>query len=342
MPHPAPLIVSSGSFSAPLPSCSPEEQQTDGFPLLQADRAAERNFPKLRSFLLMRGGKLVFERYYGGATAETLHDLRSATKSFTAALVGIAHERRGEPDLDGSVFGHLERVWPKDAHPLAEEITLRQLLTMTSGCYWKTGRSLGEALLRPFHRSRSWISFALRLPVMPEQRGVFTYRSTDSHLLSAILTEWTGEDAFTFARRELFEPLGIRSAAWSPVREGVSAGHIGLALTARDLARFGLCCLGGGLYEERRVLPAEWTKQMLTPQTEGYEGFGDYGFQWWAGELDGVPYACAHGHGGQQIYVLPTLDAVAVFTSDSRVSRYKNPRQLMRKFVLPALGAAKS
>ncbi|GGN99611.1 serine hydrolase domain-containing protein [Saccharibacillus kuerlensis] len=337
MPRSVPLIVSSGSFTPTLPTSSPLETGTDEFPLLQADRAVPQSHPKLRSFLLLRGGNLIFERYYGDAVPETLHDLRSATKSFTAALFGIAYERQGSPYLDGSIFEHLESIWPKDAHPLAKEITLRQLLTMTSGSYWKTGRSLGEALLRPFHRSRSWVSFALRLPVMPEQRGTFTYRSTDSHLLSAILTSWTGEDAFTFAQRELFGPLGIRSAAWSPVREGASAGHIGLALTARDLARFGQCCLEGGMYEGSRILPSDWTRQMLSTQTAGYEGFGDYGFQWWTGELDGVPYACAHGHGGQQIYVLPSLDAVAVFTSESRVSRYKNPRQLMRKFVLPAL-----
>ncbi|MDO3412615.1 serine hydrolase [Saccharibacillus sp. CPCC 101409] len=338
MPHSTPLIVSSGTFAPPMPEARPEETGTDEFTLLQGGKAAEQSHPKLRSFLLLRGGRLIFERYYGGAAPETLHDLRSATKSFTAALLGIAHERAGRPDLDASIFAHLQAVWPKDAHPLAREITLRQLLTMTSGSYWKTGRSLGESLLRPFHRSRSWVSFALCLPVVPEDRGTFTYRSTDSHLLSAVLTQWTGEDAFSFAQRELFAPLGIRSAAWSPAREGVSAGHIGLALTSRDLARFGQCCLEGGTFEGRRVLPADWTRQMLSPQTAGYEGFGDYGFQWWAGELAGAPYACAHGHGGQQIYVLPTLDAVAVFTSDSRVSRYKNPRQLMRRFVLPALG----
>ena len=70
--------------------------------------------------------------------------------------------------------------------------------------------------------------------------GLFQYRSTDSHLLSVAISEATGMDAYAYARQYLFEPLGIRHAAWSPSPEGHSMGHVGLYLTSRDMAKFGL------------------------------------------------------------------------------------------------------
>lgn len=149
-------------------------------------------------------------------------------------------------------------------------------------------------------------------------------------------------DAYAYARKYLFEPLDIRHAAWSPSPEGHSMGHIGLYLTSRDMAKFGQCCLDGGQWQGKPVIPETWLKQALTPQVKGYPAFGDYGFQWWTGIQNGSVYALAHGHGGQQIYLFPQLDAVVVFTADSKVSRWKNPRVLLERHILDTLKSAAS
>jgi CubicO group peptidase (beta-lactamase class C family) len=188
-------------FTAPVASLSVlntgtcEEEGVHAALLDQADREIKAKFPKMRSFLLLRHGKLIWERYYNGHEASSLSDLRSATKSFTSTLIGIAMARGDIPGPDTAVHKLLPKYLPRRTNPLLEQITIRHLLTMTSGLYWQTVKKLGEAFIRRFHRSKSWPSFALRLPVQEDQLGVFQYRSVDSHLLSVLLTQCCGTDA---------------------------------------------------------------------------------------------------------------------------------------------------
>jgi CubicO group peptidase (beta-lactamase class C family) len=320
-----------------IEAASPEKSDTDYTLLEQAHQTILRDYPKMNSMLLVRRGKLVFERYYGNYHAGSLNDLRSATKSFMSLLAGIAISRGDMPDIHTSVAEALRTHIPFLHSPHLKEITLRQLLTMTSGFSWITGKKLGEPLIRKFHRSRLWGSFALSLPIIPGNIGSFQYRSTDSHLISMILTESCGVDAFNYARQHLFAPLGITHAAWSASPEGHSMGHIGLFLTARDMAKTGICLLNGGNLADKDIIPQTWLLDALAPHSSGYPAFGDYGYQFWSGTMSGQPYRLAHGHGGQQILLLPGLDAAVIFTAESKVNQWKNPRRLVEQYLIPAM-----
>ncbi|MNI91787.1 hypothetical protein D3C73_1494980 [compost metagenome] len=103
-------------------------------------------------------------------------------------------------------------------------------------------------------------------------------------------------------------------------------GHIGLCLTSRDLAKVGICLLGSGVYGGKQIIPAAWLAEAFKVQAAGYPAYGDYGYQFWNGIICGEPYGLAHGHGGQQIWLLPGLDAAVIFTAESAVNRWKNPR----------------
>ncbi|RUT31622.1 class C beta-lactamase-related serine hydrolase [Paenibacillus zeisoli] len=332
-----PILVSSTASIPSYPSALPDELGTDPALLDAADQAIQRKYPRMHSFLIIRGGKLIYEKYYNGHHISSLHDLRSATKSFMSILIGIAMERGEMLGLDSSVWEQVSKYAPPRPDPLWSTITLRHLLTMTSGLYWETGSKLGERFIHRFHKSRSLARFILRLPVQEERLGVFQYRSTDSHMLSILLTEMTGFSAFSYAQTHLFGPLGIHHAGWSASAEGHTMGHIGLSLTSRDMGKFGQMCLNGGLWEGNRIVSEEWLKQSFTPQSDPYFGYGRYGYQWWSGAEDGVQFTYAHGHGGQQIILIPSLDAVVVFTADSTVSRWRNPRQLLKNYIIPAI-----
>ncbi|WP_234032994.1 serine hydrolase domain-containing protein [Paenibacillus faecalis] len=232
----------------------------------------------------------------------------------------------------------LKHYVTKRSHPLLHQITFRHLLTMTAGFAWQTGKKLGEPLIHQFHRNRKWASFALSLPIKEKDLGTtFQYRSTDSHLLSVALSEATGMNAYAYADKHLFSRLGVTHHAWTPSPEGHSMGHVGLYLTSRDMAKFGLCCLNAGKWQKQQIIPKEWLQEALTPQADGYPAFGDYGFQWWTGKIDGQVFSLAHGHGGQQIYLFPDSDAVIIFTQESKVSRWRNPRMLIEQFILKSL-----
>lgn len=331
-------ILTSPIVEVPFfPEGEPEEQACNSAFLERAHQTIIRRYPRMHSFLMIRGGKLIAEKYYGNHHAGALNDLRSATKSFTSILFGMAVHRGDLPPIDTPVLPYLEEYVSRRSHPLLDRLTFRHLLTMTSGFAWQTGKKLGEPLIHRFHRNQKWASFALSLPVIEEEIGNFQYRSTDSHLLSVALSKATEMDAFSYAKHYLFSALEITHSAWTPSPEGHSMGHIGLYLTSRDMAKFGQCCLNEGKWKGQQVIPSAWLNDALTPQTEGYPAFGDYGFQWWTGKIDGQPFSLAHGHGGQQIYLFPGLDAVIVFTQDSHVSRWKNPRMLLEQFILKSI-----
>lgn len=331
-------LLSTPHHSVPfLDTAPPEDTGTSSGGLEKAHQTVLQKYPKMHSMLIIRNRKLIFERYYGGYHAGMLNDLRSATKSFISLLTGIAVARGDLQGVHLSVSDALRKYVPYLHSPHLGEITLRHLLTMTSGFRWITGKKLGEPIIRHLQRSRRWASYALSLPIDEGQIGHFQYRSSDSHLISVMLSEATGVDAFTYARQYLFDPLDIAHAAWIPSPEGHSIGHVGLYLTSRDLAKVGICLLSGGRYKETEVIPETWLKEALKEQTAGYPAFGNYGYQFWNGSMSGQPYILAHGHGGQQLLLLPKLEAAVVFTAESAVSQWKNPRPLVEQFIIPAL-----
>lgn len=337
MEQPVPVLTTPAAIIPAFPTAEPNEHGCNTELLEKAHQTIVRSYPKMYSFLIIRGGKLIQEKYYGNQHEGALNDLRSATKSFISTLFGMAVHQSKLQSIDTSVLPLLKDYVTRRTHPLLERITFRHLLTMTSGFAWQTGKKLGEPLIHRFHRNQKWASYALSLPITEAEMGTFQYRSTDSHLLSVALSEATGMDALTYAKEQLFLSLDINHYAWTPSPEGHSMGHIGLYLTSRDMAKFGQCCLHEGRWNEQQVIPKEWLKEALAPQINGYPAFGDYGFQWWTGKLDGQCFALAHGHGGQQIYLFRELDTVIVFTQDSHVSRWKNPRMLLEQFILKAI-----
>ncbi|MFC3750152.1 serine hydrolase domain-containing protein [Paenibacillus sp. GCM10012306] len=325
--HPIPFIE----------TALPEERDTNSVLLEQAHQTILRSYPKMHSLLLVRQGKLIFERYYGHYQAGSLNDLRSVTKSFISLMTGIAIKRGDMPCVETPFCEVLHRHLPSQPSPQLKFLTLRHLLTMTAGFSWITGKKLGEPLIRKFHNSRRWGNFALSLPILPDSIGTFQYRSTDSHLISLMLSESTGVDTFSYARQHFFTPLGITHVAWSSSPEGHSMGHIGLYLTARDMAKTALCLLNGGFWAGEEIVPQAWLQEALKPQTSGYPAFGAYGYQFWSGTMSGQPFQLAHGHGGQQILLLPRLDAAVIFTAETKVRQWKNPRRLMEQYLIPAM-----
>lgn len=95
--------------------------------------------------------------------------------------------------------------------------------------------------------------------------------------------------------------------------------------------------LGGGLNEERQLIPQSWLEQAFRKQKDSYPAYGDYGYRFWNGRISGQPYVLAHGRGGQQLWLLPELDAAIVFTAESAVSRWRNPRRLLEQHIIPAM-----
>jgi CubicO group peptidase (beta-lactamase class C family) len=228
-------------------------------------------------------------------------------------------------------------------------MTLRHLLTMTAGFQWRTGARGKEPQINRLRRSRDWVAFILDLPVRARSVGTFQYNSAASHLLSAIITRGTGSCAQEFATDHLLEPIGIdlpatdvphgfsqedvfrnKALGWPKDPQGNSIGGWGLALTPRDMARFGTLYLNGGLWAGEPIVPKSWIEDSISPHTPGY------GYMWWLRNVDGAFVFSADGRGGTHIICIPEKDLVVVIASKPS-GRWRDRWSLLEDYVLPAV-----
>jgi CubicO group peptidase (beta-lactamase class C family) len=303
----------------------------DGNLLSQAEADASA-IPRLRSLLVARHGKLVLEDYFGGSSPETLFDVRSVTKSVVSALVGQALADGRLPSIDTTLGGYLSP--PYHLSPGAQAITVRDLLTMTSGFEWneETGNDYNVWIEAPDH-----IQFLLDRP-QTEPPGPFTYNSAAVHLLGVVLQLASRQPLPSLADERLFRPAGITLAQWEALEHGTFNGGSGLELRAQDLLRLGQLMLQEGRSGSEQVVPADWVTQMTQPRfpwrdNDGAQESVTYGFLWWVADPPTTASYFAWGYGGQFVYVVPSLDLVIVTTTEWR--------QLSRDG-LTALGLAES
>ena len=343
-------------------TAAPAEQGMDPAVLDDLATQVPDNYPQVRSVLVVRHGYLVYERYWQGVEASDGHDVRSVTKSFTSALVGIALGDGKLKGLDQTVGELLADHLPANADPRLRQVTVEQLLTMTSGLAGDDS-SLGgdDQLFDRMLQSRDWVRHILsrRLETTPGES--WAYSSASSHLLSAIVADATGQSTLAFARAKLFAPLGIAAddaleptvrhwppspaeleayerapVAWPRDPQGYHVGGVGLRLPARELAKLGYLYLNKGLWDGTQVVPADYVAASTRPQSDPSRGPGDYGYQWWVTNETGHDSFRAMGFGGQVIQVIPELDLVVVITSDPDQGRHDGPN-LVGATIVPAI-----
>lgn len=311
---------------------TPEQQQMDAKILGEMDAYARQHFSQLHSILVVRHGKLVFEKYYNGYDAQRIQHVCSVTKTFTAALIGIAIDKGYIKGVDAKLADFYPEYVTPDSDPRLKKVTIEHLLTMTSGYAWddwvdgpkadETGDPLGYIIGRPF---------------AAEPGEKFSYHTGGSYLLSAILTKATGMKAKDFAAKYLFGPLGITDWKWW-TDERFSAGGLGLNVKPRDMAKFGQLYLNQGVWNGQQIVPAEWIRLATSKHNDG--GFPHdeaYGYHCWITSVKGHAAFFAGGYGGQFIFVVPELELVAVITSGWDRHHEEHRQVLVNQFIVPAV-----
>ena len=323
---------------------TPAEQGMNAELLAQMRQRLESSAPHIRSVLVVRNDRLVFEYYGQGLGRTDLHVVNSVTKSVLSSLVGIALREKLITDLDQKISVWLPESLAREVDPRARNITVRQLLTMTAGFDWDEQArdncfAARSASCDRFNDKGDPLNFALRRPVTAEPGTVFRYDSHSSHLLSVILSRATGMSAARFAEKHLAPALGVTRYQWASDAQGHSRGGSGLQLTARDMARFGALYLHGGRWAGQQVIPADFAEASARPQSAGgwpWPSWARYGYQWWVLPDPGGPASyAANGFGGQYIYVVPASDLVVVITSHPGERR--DTGGILREYVLPSL-----
>jgi CubicO group peptidase (beta-lactamase class C family) len=267
-----------------------------------------------RAFLVVHGDRLVKERYFGGSTRESLQTSFSVAKSFVSTLVGIAIDE----GLIGSVDDRLTEYLPELAarDPRFREITLRDLLTMSSGIRYREGGfpSLGDDTYTYYGVDLRDVALN-RVRIEGPPRIAWQYNNYHPLLLGLVLERTTGTSVSAFMATRLWQPLGAEAdATWNldSERSGFEKLESGVNARAIDYARFGLLFLHNGEWNGRRIVSEGWVRAATGADTTTdpayYHG---YRYFWWLDvERPGRFYAL--GKYGQYIYVAPDADAVVV------------------------------
>jgi CubicO group peptidase (beta-lactamase class C family) len=300
----------------------------------------------LHSILVIRDAKLVFEEYFSGEDLDlsdlssgvhfshkdfdlnTLHALASVSKSVTSILLGIAIDEGLVGDTNETMFSFFPD-YSNLGDPAKNQITLAQMLAMTSGLPWNESYAYTDPrndLGAMAFFSEDPIAYVLGKSTVAPPGTQFIYNSGTTNLLGEITRRTTGSTLESFADQHLFAPLGIDSLEWYgfPSDPDMAVASSALYLRPRDMAKIGQLYLDGGVWDTTRVVSESWVKASTSRATDvpasenPIPRFSDgYGFQWWLGTFpkeDTDAYIAA-GWGGQFIIVLPEREMVVVMTA---------------------------
>jgi CubicO group peptidase (beta-lactamase class C family) len=303
-------------------------------------------FPNTHALLIEHDGRLIFERYFSGSDerwgeaiparsmgADSLHDVRSVSKSVTSALLGIALAGEFKAAVARPIGHYLPGLELGAAH---RGITLHHVLTMTPGLEWNemtvpyTDPTNDEIRL---YQAGDPARHMMSRPVVHKPGSAWYYSGGTTQLLASVITGLTGQRLDDFARDHLFGPLGITDFEWLGPGEWTPdnpAAMSGLRLTARGLAKIGSVYLNGGTWQGQQVVPEAWVARSSLRHVDdtgdyGGDGVWGYGYQWWIGNLPSGPrVVAALGNGDQCLHIVPDERVVVTVFG----GRYNQPPTL--------------
>lgn len=336
--------------------CGPGTAQRRAASLLDSMTIAANNgtYPNLEGVTITQGGKLVFETYLHGLRKGGLHDTRSALKSVTALLIGIAIDKGFIKNVHQKVYSFFPEYKPYGNWTvLKDSMTIEHLLEMKSGfdCEeWDGSKDCEDDM----ENTQDWIKFCLDLPLKNKPGTKWDYTSINAMLLGGILAHASHRSVSEFADQYLFKPLGITQYRWTkdPLGHETTAGSF--YISPGDMNKIGQVVLNDGVYNGKRIVSGQWVKKM----TEGrikIEDFSNvrisrnktaipqptyYGYAWYTEAIKTDQWmhtvVFASGNGGQYIMVIRDLDLVVTFTGNSYNSaKSKLPFDILIKYILP-------
>ena len=349
---------------------TPEAQGMDSARLLEIIEFHEAAHAKdpgvaIDSIAIIRNGYLVADLYFNPLFPKgSTHVIHSCTKSIISALIGIAIDQGYIASVDVPLVAFFKDKQAAIRDAKMARITLKNLLSMETGMRSRDSFLYKWEGIFDMQATDDWVAHILSLPVDAEPGERFDYSNLSSFLLSAILHRATGMDALTFARRYLFDPLGIEEVRWERSPQGIYIGYARMWLLPQDMAKIGLLYLQQGRWNGRQIIPAAWIRESVTPHaypknyvelldangqmdseatrrnwvsTNFMRAFADgYGYQWW---LDKSGMYAAMGVAGQYIMVLPEQNVVVAVTCSASGRGVFFPKKVLDKFILPAVKA---
>ncbi|WP_272971269.1 serine hydrolase domain-containing protein [Comamonas terrigena] len=297
------VVPVSGSPS-PLPPGPPLQLQSDVDAYMAGQRSA--------ALLVVHDGKLRLERYGLDFDGQGRWTSFSVAKSFTSTLVGAAVKDGFIKSLDDKVSLYI----PDLKSSAYDDVSVRQLLTMTSGVKWNEDYADPNSDVARFNNHQpeegveALVSYMRKLPREAPAGSRWLYSTGETNLVGTLVQQATHKPLATYLSEKIWVPAGMeQQATWILSKTGKEIGGCCVQATPRDYARMGLFILNGAQVNGQSIVPDGWWAEATTKRTEiGLPGRG-YGYQWWT--YDDGSYT-ARGIFGQGIFIDPQRKLVIV------------------------------
>ena len=291
-----------------LPRSMPEEQGIDSDQVrgLMEDLLSLSKVD-IHQVMILRHGYVIGECHYAPYPENLWHITHSLCKSITGMAIGMLIEEGGLR-LDDKILGIFDKSVFSIRGFQQRNLTVEHLLTMTSRVAFNEKGAVA---------CNDWVQGFLDSPVNGPAGLEFEYNSMNTYMLSAIVTEITGQSLMEYLKPRLFEPLGITRIFWESCPKGITKGGWGLFLCPEDAAKIGQLCLQKGVWNGRQLIPRRWIDEASTCHVETPKQFGEYGYgyqMWMAGRPGSYAF---NGMLGQNVMVYPDLDMVIVTNAGS-------------------------
>lgn len=295
------------------------------------------------SVLIAQENKLVFETYFEGVNVNIPHDLRSASKSISSAIIGIAIDDKIISGVDEKLYDFIPNALQYTKDSLKSKISIKDLLTMSSGL--DVNNLASEDYYQNSNNSKPWLTTVLEAPMVNEPGTYADYGSANPFLLGVCLNERLNTPLDSYMNEKLFAPLQITNYI-NQTDDTQSAPYFGggLLLTSRDLLKFGQLYLNKGNWNGKQIISESWVDESFKKhfKLQDQKDKNDYGYLWWHDTYKvndkNITSIEARGAGGQFIFILPELKAVVVITSGNfRNGKGNQPRDILKEYLLPAL-----
>lgn len=310
------------------------------------EKVVMRDYGNIAGIVVLKDGETLYENYFNECTANSRIHVYSVTKSIISILIGIAMDKGYIKDLDQKVLDFFPEYKVKKREKTIQNITLRNLLTMTAPYKYKFNPYI------KYFTSDNWVKFSLDLLGGRGQIGKFRYAPLiGPDIMSGILGKATGQSVISFAQENLFAPLGIvvekniifhskeeqlafnqdtNISGWVADPMGVNTAGWGLTLSPIDMAKLGQLYLNHGIWNGKQIVSEKWINES-TKEHSRWEGQNlSYGYLWWI-DKDGF---AAMGDGGNTIYVNTKKNMVVAIASLFR-PKVKDRMEFILKYIEP-------
>ncbi|WP_027127304.1 serine hydrolase domain-containing protein [Gelidibacter mesophilus] len=302
------------------------------------------SLPNTHSVIISKKGKTIYENYFDGYNSKIPHDMRSASKIISSAIVGIAKDKSLFNNVDQSIFDFLPKEYQIYKDSLKSKIDIKSLLTMSSGLdavdFGIKRKSLASE--DNYQPTQDWTKTILQTPMINEPNTHANYGSANPYLLGVAMDSTVSEPLELFMDKNLFQKLGISNYIIQTDMTGRPYFGGGMYLTPRDMMKFGELYLNKGKSNGKQILSENWVNNSFKNYRvlENTVDKNGYGYLWWHYKYNfkgtSIKSNEARGAGGQYIFVLPKLEMVVVITSGNyRNGKTQQPELILEKYILP-------